>query len=471
VLKLSSGEVDMSRSRAIDDRMRSQLRDRQLVLDSDDQVAALLALRNSVRQLESKVAELQLKLSGMPSSFPPPRPVEKAAPPPPPPPIVAAAPPPIVAATPPPVVAAAPPPVVTKAPEPPSAPRIEPPPPVPAPVEAPPAPAAKSEAAPVPAATAQAKPVTKPSPGSDSLLKPAVTERDETTLYLWWGLGLVLLMLAALLAWRLSRRRREFYDYEDSAIAPDLEPEPQPEPEDDQIVVADEHHREETIFEEEALELPHEPARRELDSDVDLATRLGENTDDLRRRYIEERFPEIANRAIVLDDPDSVVKGARLFYEDGAIARAVELLQYGIERNPKELKTWLALFEIFRLERLTGEFAGLARRFKEHHGKGDYWRKVQYFGREIDPGNTLYQEDVVNTFETIGPSEARRLATIGATVDPIAENWLGAPMDFENEVFANELRKTLMAEARINEQDLTPNPMPALRNVEMFTVA
>ena len=58
-----------------------------------------------------------------------------------------------------------------------------------------------------------------------------------------------------------------------------------------------------------------------------------------------------------------------------------------------------------------------------------------------------------------------------STFDPIAENWLGAPMDFENEVLANELRKAVMAEAGIQEGDLLPNPMPALRNVEMFTVA
>ena len=45
------------------------------------------------------------------------------------------------------------------------------------------------------------------------------------------------------------------------------------------------------------------------------------------------------------------------------------------------------------------------------------------------------------------------------------------PMDFENEVLANELRNALMAEAGINEQDLVPNPMPALRNIEMFSVA
>jgi hypothetical protein len=59
----------------------------------------------------------------------------------------------------------------------------------------------------------------------------------------------------------------------------------------------------------------------------------------------------------------------------------------------------------------------------------------------------------------------------GGTFDPIAENWLEAPMDFENEVLANELRMKLMAQATLTEQDLQPNPMPALRNIEMFTVA
>ena len=44
-------------------------------------------------------------------------------------------------------------------------------------------------------------------------------------------------------------------------------------------------------------------------------------------------------------------------------------------------------------------------------------------------------------------------------------------MDFENEVLANELRRKLMSQASLNEQDLQPNPMPALRNIEMFTVA
>ena len=447
VLKLSSSEVDLSRSRAIDDRMRAQLRDRLMVLDADDQVAAVLALRNSVRQLETRVAELQLKLAGMPSSFPPPRTAEA----------------PKAASTPdvkPEAVAAKPEPVVAKS-EPP--PVVESPKPVSEPVAAPPpAPAEQTKvesappAVPVPAPSAAPANV-QPRPAGKTAPEPAI----DWLYYGLWALAFLLVAAAATLAWRLARRRREETFHDDSpAELPDVE--------DDHIVIADEF-REEPVFAEEPA--PAVAARRELDSDVELSTRLPDtNTDALRQRYIEERFPEIGKGAIALEDPASVVKGARLFYEDGALARAVELLHYAIERRPEEVRSWLALFEIFRLERLTGEFAQLARRFREYHGKGEYWRKVQYFGREIDPGNELYAQAAVNTFETIGPNQARRLAA-EASFDPVAENWLGMPMDFQNEVLATELRKALMAEAGIHEQDLVPNPMPALRNIEMFSVA
>src|SRR5262249_5162928 len=137
-----------------------------------------------------------------------------------------------------------------------------------------------------------------------------------------------------------------------------------PPPQDDSIVIA-----EEPVHVATPAPLAATAARREVESDVALPTRIPSNTEDLRQRYIEERFPEIGKGAILLDDVNSVVKGARLFYEDGALARAVELLQYAIERRPGEIKAWLALFEIFRLEQLTGEFAQLATRFKEQHGK------------------------------------------------------------------------------------------------------
>ena len=471
-LKLSSGEVDLTRSRAIDDRMRAQLRDRQLVLDADDQVAAVLALRNSVKQLETRVAELQLKLAGMPT-FPP----AKAEPAPP---RVVEAPKPAAVEKAPPKVVEPPKPVAVEPPKavavaPPKAVAIEPP--KPAPAEAPKTVAVEPpKAAPIePAKTVAIEPP-KPAPVAPPKIavaqpevrapaaKPGEFERAIQEYWLWALLALVVVMIVVLV-WRLARRRAETaYEAEEEE-----EEEEKKEVAEEPIVVAEEFERQEPIPAEESV--AEELERRTMESDASLATRLPvEDADDLRRRYIEERFPEILNRTIVLDDPDSVIKGARLFYEDGALARAIELLHFAVERRPEEVRTWLAVFEIFRLERLSGQFADLAFRFKEEHGKSDYWRKVQFFGREIDPGNTLYQDESFKSFETIGPSEARKIAQ-ESTFDPVAENWLNAPMDFQNEVLANELRKALMAKAGINEQDLVPNPMPALRNVEMFTVA
>jgi hypothetical protein len=211
------------------------------------------------------------------------------------------------------------------------------------------------------------------------------------------------------------------------------------------------------------------PARVAMTSDAALATRLGEDTEGLRRRYIEERFPEIKAGSIVLDDPGSVVKGARLFYEDGAMPRAVELLRYAVEARPEQLRPWLALFEVYRLERLSGEYGELAARFRERHGGTPQWDKVCSFGRELDPSNALFQEPPLKSLETIGPAGARRIAA--AHADPLVENWLEAPMDFENEVLATELRRSLMARAKVEDRDLVPNPMPALRSVEMFSVS
>ena len=462
VLKLSSGEVDLSRSRQIDDRMRAQLRERLLVLDADDQVAAMLSMRNSLRQLEARVADMQLKLDAMPASLAArsalvPVPEKAAAPP-----VVAK-----VEAPPPKVESPSPAPKIDP---PPPAPKIEPPPPAPK-IEPP---AAKVE-------PPAAKPVTAPARPDARAASP-----PEDGLPEWlWGVAALLVAGAALIAWRLRQRRhaRPANEWTAQRQAEPVEPTVQGTlASEEPIEIAAESPLE--IVAESPIEIaadsPLEIAaevRPEMTSDATLQTRLAGDSGELRRRYIEERFPEIQNGTIALGDPASVVKGARLFYEDGALTRAVELLQFCIEDRPTEARPWLALFEIFRLERLTGEFSGLAKRFREQHGKSDYWRKVQYFGREIDPGNALYREEQVNTLETIGPREAKRLAaglsSVGPTssFDPIAENWLNAPMDFQNEVLANELRMKLMTEALLTEQDLVANPMPALRNVEMFTVA
>ena len=473
-LKLSSREMDLTRSGQVDDRTRAQLRERLTILDADDQVAAMLQMRNSLKQLESRVADMQLKLDSL-SSLPTRPQAAKSEP----------------------AKVEAPkidPPTVEAKPEPA---KVEPP-KVDAPEVAKPADAPKADAEPAkvePPVVAQPDAATAPKPA------PRTVPPPDTALPSWlWSVVGVLLGLAVLIAIWLRRRNRDAHAAGEWADQPDEEEvavDERVERHDDRTVTLAAHDDELNQSMDSAPRLapprtsPRAPAsaapsdhieiaaevRPEMDSDALLSTRLQDDSSGLRKRYLQERFPEVQNGTIVLEDPASVVKGARLFYEDGALTRAVELLQFAIEDNPGEVRPWLALFEIFRLERLTGQFAELADRFKLGFGKTEYWRKVQFFGREIDPGNALYKDEPLNSLETIGPREARKLAaglstvSTGSNVDPVAENWLNAPMDFQNEVLANELRMSLMAGASLTEQDLIPNPMPALRGVEVFNPA
>lgn len=418
-LRLSGSAIDLSRSRGIDDATRAKLRERLLVLDNDDQVAALLQLRDSMKRLEGRVAELQLKLSGMPANMPPARPespkVEPKVEP-------------------------------SKA-EPPRAesPKVE----VPVPAPLPP----KAEVKPAPAK--------KPASDWGFALSDAL-----------WIVVALLVILALFFAWRLARRNRDVPQLDEEAL-PQIPSAPMPpvtELRMDPARAAPPAQNEVDFDVAAPVAVATPPSeRRMIDSDAGLATEVSAGDPaELRRRYIEQRFPEIATGAISLSDPDSIVKAARLLYEDGALPRAVELLQYATEENPEEQKPWLALFEIFRLERLTGQFAELAMRFRDRHGHDANWPKVQFFGREIDPGNALYRDLSVG-IETI-KFEAGK-PPVPASYDPVAENWLAAPMDVENELLMVELRRALLDAAGVSDEDLAPNPMPALRSVEMFTVA
>ena len=447
LLKLSAPEVDLARTRGVSEPMRKQLRERQLILDADDQLSALLSLRNSVKVLENKVADLQLKLSTV-ASFPP-EAAKAQAPP-----------------TPKVEPVAAPKaelPAVAKS-EPPGPPKPEP------------TPSRIEEAAPksephearveVPAPGPELAPVKKTPAVSVPASKPVAS--DDAALPDWiWGVVALLALVIAWIGFLIVRRRAAPRPYvpEEPVLAPSIAGnqrfESPPALDDDMPVAA-----------RAGAPAEHRIGqRRTVDSDASLTTSVSAgDPSDLRRRYIEERFPEIVARTIELEEPDSIVKGARLFYEDGALPRAVELLQFAIEEKPDELKRWLALFEIFRLERLTGEFAELASRFRDYHGMSAYWTKVQHFGREIDPSNPLYQEESFNDIETIGmPAAAKKMQALA--FDPLAENWLNAPMDFSSEVLATQLRAKLMASAGISEAELIPKPMSALKNVEMFTVA
>jgi hypothetical protein len=189
-----------------------------------------------------------------------------------------------------------------------------------------------------------------------------------------------------------------------------------------------------------SLELDMRPA-----TEVDFPLMLDESGEDKerRRRYIEMRYPEVANGTITVDDPDSVINAARQYFEEGQVQSAAELLTYAFEEHPGQLRFWLALLEIYRLERMTAEFCALAARFRDFHSGTDVWPKVQHIGRDLDPSNPLF---------------AAALGRLGLPVDrefdAIAENWLNAPMDFTSDVLMAELRRSLRDEYSVDAAEL-----------------
>ena len=411
-LRLSAPVLDLSPSRTMTEEQRARLRERLLVLEADDRTASMLELRESIRKLESQVAALELKLAQTPAAMPP---APKAAP-------------------------------ATKSVEPGSTPAASTPAPAAAPAPAPQKPAVAERPAPAPE---PAPPRPKPAPQ-----RPKVHANPRPASAAAWydapwvlpgALAIVVIALAALLV----RRRRPAAPPHEFADTPDLIVDEAPA---DQTVIAD-------VASDEPPAAFDRTARFEAPAQgapaiaPEAATRIPEeDSAELRRRYIEERFPEIANGALVLDDPASVVKAARLLYEDGAAARAVELLQFAIEQDPGEPSIWLALFEILRIERLRGEFGQLALRFHDRHGSSPEWPRVQRAGREIDPGNAFY-----------GESDGQRF-------DAAAENWLQVPAA-TGDALAAELRGALMEGASVSERDLAPDPTPALRKAESIRLA
>ena len=448
-LRLSGSEIDLSRSEGVSEETRVQLREKQLLLDADDQVAQLLSLKNTVRQLEGRLNDMQLKLDATaPSgtrvpataSAPAPTPTDE----------------PRIAATPAAAVAAAQTPALT------------------------------SNIAKVPAEAVPTRAARDPVLGI------------TTT----WIIALPLALLAAGTAWLIARRRRAAgtaaplstsplagttaatstvheinagqkgaggsmaaaeaariaHEHAETArdaamllairgkrhesatrpIAPVLPAAPTP-------AFA------ETIKLDPPLIFDDTPDRFDLDTapatvvDFPLDADDPAGEDRIRRlRYMHERFPELATQTVSIDDTDSVINAVRLYYEEaqgkGARDKASELLNFAIEERPQEDRFWLAQFELYRLDRLAREFTELATKFYLLFSHTEAWSKVRHIGHELDPANPLF-------------AAAGRAADAGIHFDPATENWLNAPMDFSVNALIGELRSSLFSDHEVAAGD------------------
>jgi hypothetical protein len=510
-LRISGGDLDLSRSQGITDETRTQLRERFAALDADDQTAQLLALKNTVKQIEKRLNEMQLKMATLPASgVTPMAQAEPAAP----------------AATAPPALPATPP-AVEK-------------------------PATEIDAAAKPTPPA-AKPATPP-----KTTQPKTPDSRDSSIDLntFIVAGLSALAFAALAWWALKRRRQtsspdNAEERNENASSDEFntwanDPETTSPSEaitkpvarttnkdrnlnrSDSAPERNEFARTKNRFaadgttrslsanepaKAEQISHPEQSAKADLEADLepDLKPGLKPNTsaasftlptdvfaspiqkpepprtsntnqfassatpgdtfdldldlgqqasapqnagdqiseDRLRRlRYMHERYPELAARTVSIDEPESVINAARLYYEDNQLGKACELLIYAVEERPQEIRFWLAQFELFRLEKMSPQFADLAQKFQLLFGDTNAWPKVRKIGFDLDPANPLYAAG----------------ATASGEFDPVSENWLNATVGSDaltqniSEALIADLRSSLFAEHRLTHADFQRGP-------------
>jgi hypothetical protein len=151
----------------------------------------------------------------------------------------------------------------------------------------------------------------------------------------------------------------------------------------------------------------------------------------IRARYFSARFPDAPS---TLDDPSAIIKAARLYFEDGRVGTAIELLAHAAESAPREEGYWLAMLEIRFLANNAKSFVDGARRFRKRFPMSESWPAVSRLGRRVAPQEPLFAADQADAPEADGHYGAW----------PEAPNWIEAPWDLTSEVLAVELRGRIL---------------------------
>lgn len=430
VLKLSRGSLDVATGQALSESERQALRERQKLLDADDQTASILALQHALRQMQAEIAELRAQL-GKPAPA-----------------TVAAAPTPSATTTPALVI-----------PEAPTAPVVEESPP------APPAPAQEatpSESQPVaaegPAPAAREVIAQAPAPEPVAAAAPEPAERRvvyDSPSFLNWVFdhkGMLLLLALALGGLMIYQRRQR----QGSATATEFAFEgktPRSAAGAQKRVPA----TKERARESATTTTPRQPARvREQPAEKNVPevrvepkaapAKLDQAARDINDRYLAERFPEIIENKLDLRDADAVISQAQTYFlEDGDADKTVEFLEHVVANNPGEPKIWFALLELLRQVRLKGAYEKAAQQFKQLFSDPGQWARVCTMGSTLDPDNPLYRLSETALVEQ--PEHKPVFAQ---------ENWLDLPLDFTPEDTKQDaLRSELLAA-------LPPEHEPAL---------
>ncbi|HSC79583.1 MAG TPA: hypothetical protein VLC08_04455 [Chitinolyticbacter sp.] len=179
--------------------------------------------------------------------------------------------------------------------------------------------------------------------------------------WLWAGLLVLVLLPGGYAYWRW-RERRDAEEYEAFSLATSLEPRFGP-------TTA----RPSTGLGDPAIAvLPRSGMH-------DLAHNIAQMANDWHNDEVD----------VVL--PGNVSEEAQLLIDHGLVQQAVNLLSHEIEQHPTTLALWMKLFDVLRMNEMVQQFQERAVAFRLQFASDALWQQVQAQGRELDPGNPLYE--------------------------------------------------------------------------------
>jgi hypothetical protein len=143
----------------------------------------------------------------------------------------------------------------------------------------------------------------------------------------------------------------------------------------------------------------------------------------------------VARSSADLESADRVIKSARLYFEDGQVDTALELLDVAIEQDSRAEALWLAQLEILFLGRNAPRFIECARAFRALHNGSEAWPEVSRLGRALAPKESLFGS-------AAGPRDHDHYGPW-----PDLPNWIQANWDLTAEVVASDFHRILKRRA------------------------
>ena len=109
-----------------------------------------------------------------------------------------------------------------------------------------------------------------------------------------------------------------------------------------------------------------------------------------RVRYLQSRYEDIAILKPPLDAPQRLLRQAGHLHAEGAVDYAKRLLKYAAYSRPYAEEYWLALFELLYREKFANDYQVSAKWFREYHPNSENWNEVQRIGYMLNPSAAIF---------------------------------------------------------------------------------